>query len=72
MRLLDCVTTGSQLVFTFWDVTDGEQADPRVAVHRPLLRLAVGLTAVVHEARVVPLRPGVNDAVLKTTKRKLS
>ncbi|TNN39150.1 hypothetical protein EYF80_050679 [Liparis tanakae] len=55
MRLLDCV-------FTFWDVAHGEEADPRVAVHRPLLRLAVGLTAVVHEAGVVPLGPGVNDA----------
>lgn len=54
---------------TCWDVTDGEQADPRVAVHRPLLRLTVGLTAVVHEARVVSLRTGINDPVLKNTKK---
>lgn len=50
---------------TYWDVTDGEQADPRVAVHRPLLRLTVGLTAVVHEARVVSFRTGVDDPVLQ-------
>lgn len=45
-------------------MADGKQAHARVSVHRPLLRLAVGLTAVVHEARVVPLRPGVDDPVL--------
>lgn len=49
---------------TYWDVADGEEADACVAVHRPLLRLTVGLTAVVHEARVVPFGPGVDDAVL--------
>ena len=31
------------------DVAQGEQAHARVAAHRPLLRLAVGLAAVVHE-----------------------
>lgn len=55
---------GSGPRFTCWDVADGKQADARVSVHRPLLRLTVGLTAVVHEARVVPLWPGVNDPVL--------
>lgn len=50
--------------FTCRDVADGEQADARVPVHRPLLRLAVGLAAVVHEARVVPLGPRVDDPVL--------
>lgn len=50
---------------TYWDVADGEEADARVAVHRPLLRLTVGLTAVVHEAGVVPFGPRVDDAVLE-------
>lgn len=47
-----------------WDVTDSEQANSRVTVHRPLLCLTVGLTAVVHEARIVSLRTGVDDPVL--------
>lgn len=55
----------SSLRVTCWDVTDGKQADARVPVHRPLLRLTVGLTAVVHEAGVVSLWPGVNDPVLR-------
>ena len=38
-----------------------EYADARVAVDGPLLRLAVGLARVVHEARDVPLRPRVDD-----------
>lgn len=58
----------TELGLTYWDVTDGKQADTCVAVHRPLLRLTVGLTAVVHEARVVPLRTSVNDPVLQKIK----
>lgn len=60
-RSLACLTYG--------DVTDGEQTDPCVAVHRPLLRLTVGLTAVVHEARVVSLRTSVDDPVLQKINR---
>lgn len=56
------------LGLTYWDVTDGKQTDTRVAVHRPLLRLTVGLAAVVHEARVVPLRTSINDPVLQKIK----
>lgn len=51
------------------DVHQGEEPHPGVPVHRPLLGLAVGLAAVVHEARVVPLGPGVDDAVLRRTDR---
>lgn len=49
---------------TYWDVADGEQADARVAIHRPLLCLTVGLTAVVHEARIVSLWASIDDPVL--------
>lgn len=53
------------LIFlTYWDVADGEEANPCVSVDCPLLRLAVGLTAVVHKAGVVAFGPGVDDAVL--------
>lgn len=58
------------LFLTYWDVADGEEADPRVPVDRPLLSLAVGLTAVVHEAGVVALGPGVDDAVLGAAKEE--
>lgn len=62
--------TSASLVtrLTCWDVTDGEQADPGVAVHRPLLRLTVGLTAVVHEARVVSFWTSIDDSILKKEK----
>lgn len=52
---------------TCGNVAHGEQAHARVAVHRPLEGLAVGLAAVVHEARVVALGAGVDDAVLQRT-----
>ena len=45
------------------DVGLREYADPGVAVDGPLLRLAVRLARVVHEAGDVPLRPGVDDAL---------
>lgn len=54
---------------TCWDVADGEQADTRVTIHRPLLCLTVGLTAVVHEARVVSFWASVDDSVLTVTNR---
>lgn len=46
------------------NVNQSEQSHSGVSAHRPLLRLTVGLTAVVHEARLVSLRPCVDDAVL--------
>lgn len=46
------------------DVNQSEQSHPGVSAHRPLLGLTVGLTAVVHEARLVSLRPCVDDSVL--------
>lgn len=55
--------TGARL--TCRDVAHSKEADPRVTIHGPLLGLTVGLTAVVHEARVVSLWTCVNDAVLK-------
>lgn len=50
---------------TYWDVADSEEADPCVSIDCPLLRFAVWLTAVVHEAGVVAFGPGVDDAVLR-------
>lgn len=50
---------------TCGNVDESEQSHPGVTVHRPLLRLTVWLTAVVHEACLVPLRPGINDPILK-------
>lgn len=47
------------------DVHQSEQSHPRVSADRPLLRLTVGLAAVVHEASLVALRPGVDYSVLK-------
>ena len=32
-----------------WDILTGKEADPRVAVHRPLLGLAIGIARMVHE-----------------------
>ena len=52
--------------FTGRDVDQGEQPHARVPAHRPLLGLTVGLAAVVHEARVVALGPGIDDPVLDT------
>lgn len=52
------------LFLTYWDVADSEEANPCVSVDCPLLCLAVWLTAVVHEARVVAFGPSVNDAIL--------
>lgn len=49
------------------DVDQSEQSHPSVSAHRPLLGLTVGLTAVVHEASLVPLWPSVNDPVLTHT-----
>lgn len=49
------------------DVDQSEQSHPSVSAHCPLLGLTVGLTAVVHEASLVPLWPGVNDTVLTHT-----
>lgn len=49
---------------TCGDVNQSEQSHPGVSAHRPLLRLTVGLTAVIHEARLVSLRPCVDDSVL--------
>ena len=46
------------------DVDESEQPHPSVSVHRPLLRLTVGLTAVVHESSLVPFGPGINDPIL--------
>ena len=46
------------------DVNESEQSHPGVSAHRPLLRLTVRLTAVVHEASLVPLRPGIDDSIL--------
>lgn len=59
-------------LLTCWDVADGEQTDPRVPVHGPLLCLTVGLAAVVHEAREVSLRTSVDDSVLMVIRRRLS
>lgn len=52
------------LFLTYWDVADGKEANPCVSIDCPLLRLTVGLTAVVHKAGVVAFGPGINDAVL--------
>lgn len=61
----------SNLIFlTYWDVADSEEANPCVSVDCPLLRLAVGLTAVVHEAGVVAFRPSVDDAVLRAVEEE--
>ena len=49
---------------TAWDVADCKEADSCIAVHRPFLRLAVGLATVVHEARQVSFGSGVYDAIL--------
>ena len=54
----------SAVIFTCSDVDESEQPHPGVSAHRPLLRLTVGLTAVVHEASLVPLRTGVDDSIL--------
>ena len=51
--------------FTGRDVDQGEQPHARVPAHRPLLGLTVGLAAVVHEARLVALGPGIDDPVLE-------
>lgn len=50
---------------TFWYVADSKQPNSSVSVNRPLLRLTVGLTAVVHEAGVVSFGAGIDDPVLK-------
>lgn len=47
-----------------WDVFKREQPDPGVSADGPLLGLAVRLTAVIHEARLVPLWTRVDDTVL--------
>jgi len=43
------------------DVVDGKETDTNVSVDIPLLRLTVGLAAVVHETRVIALRPSIDD-----------
>lgn len=53
------------LFLTYWDVAHSEETNSRVSIHCPLLRLAVGLTAVVHEAGVVAFGSGVDNAVLR-------
>lgn len=52
---------------TCGDVTQSEEADADVSVHRPLLCLAVWAAAVIHEARKVPFKPSVNHAILLHT-----
>lgn len=64
--------TSAESRATCRNVADGEQAHARVSVHRPLLCLAVGLAAVVHEAGVVPFWAGVNDAVLQEPRSEVS
>ena len=49
------------------DVAIGEQTDARVAVHRPLLSVAVRSAAVVHEARQVTLGSRVDDPAADET-----
>ena len=49
------------------DVAIGEQTDARVAVHRPLLSVAVRSAAVVHEARQVTLGSRVDDPAADDT-----
>lgn len=51
---------------TFRDVLQSKEAHPGVPVHRPLLGLTVRLAAVIHEAGLVPLGPGIDDPVLTT------
>ena len=58
-------TRGTIGPLTGGDVHEGEQPHARVPAHRPLLGLTVGLAAVVHEARLVALGPGVDDPVLE-------
>lgn len=55
---------------TFGDVLQSKQSHSRVSVHSPLLRFAVGLAAVVHEAGLVPFGPSIYDPVLKGTTHK--
>lgn len=45
------------------DIGEREQANLLEAADVPLLRLAIRLTAVVHKARVVAFRAGIDDQV---------
>lgn len=56
---------------TFGDVLKSEQSHPGVTVHRPFLGFTVWLTAMVHEASLVPFGAGINDPVLEKGQRRI-
>lgn len=51
---------------TSWDITHGKQAHTCVSINSPFLSLTVGLTAVVHETRVVSFGTCIYNPILCT------
>lgn len=50
---------------TSLNITEGEESDANVSVHRPLLRFTVWAAAVVHKPRRVSFRAGVDHTILR-------
>ncbi len=49
---------------TSLDITEGEESDANISVHRPLLRFTVWAAAVVHKPRRVSFRASVDHTIL--------